>query len=230
MSTVRVAGVDGAPGGWAVALADLDLATATLSAPSVVCHESLDALVADGRVGTVSAIAVDMPIGLLDDHPRRADVEARRALGPRRSSVFPTPIRVTLAATDYADACKRSRAACGKALSKQAFNLLPKIAELDALVTPSDQARIVEAHPELAFARLAGEPLAHAKATEDGRRTRRDLITQLVGGMPPHDGVPELDTLDALANLATARHVACGTERRLGGELDATGKRCEIIW
>ena len=76
---------------------------------------------------TLAALAVDMPIGLPDDGPRLADQQARRRLGARRSSVFPTPVRATLDAVDYPDALAISRRVSGKGLSKQAFNLLPRI-------------------------------------------------------------------------------------------------------
>ncbi len=243
----RVAGIDGAPGGWAVAIATFD---GLFWEVDIRFETSLSDIVAGVRSGSIDAAAIDMPIGLLNAHPRPADVAARALLGPRRSSVFPTPLRVTLDAADYDDACERSRAECGKALSKQAFNLIPKIAELDALIEPADQDRIVEAHPELAFARLVGDgfagrrlesettdltpidltPLEAAKATPEGRQLRIDHITDTFGSLPDHSGVPITDALDAIANVATAAHVAAGTEERLGGDPDPTGKRCEIVF
>lgn len=226
-----VAGIDGCPGGWAVA---------TLRAGVVTVERatSLDRTVARIRAGEVAAAAIDMPIGLLNDRSRTSDHEARRFLGVRRSSVFATPVRATLQATDYVDACARSRAASGKALSKQAFHLLPKIAELDRLIEPGDQDRIVEAHPECAFARLAGLPLQHPKATQDGRTQRTDL---LAAALPEFSSsrldeliaaktVPLTDLLDALVLVLTARHVVAGTEHRLGGDVDSTGLRAEIVY
>ena len=81
--------------------------------------------------------AIDIPIGLPESGPRPADVEARRRVGPRRNSVFPAPARAVLGATTYGEACARSRQVGGKAISKQLFNILGKIAEVDALVTPA---------------------------------------------------------------------------------------------
>ena len=40
-----------------------------------------------------AAIAVDIPIGFPESGARTADIEAARFVGPRRSSVFPTPPR-----------------------------------------------------------------------------------------------------------------------------------------
>ncbi len=229
---IRVAGVDGAPGGWAIVEASAQLDDVTIE-----FAETLGDLVERVRGGRLAAAAIDMPIGLLDHHPRLADVLARQRLGPRRSSVFPTPLRTTLAADDYADACERSRARCGKALSKQAYNLIPKIRELDELVTPEDQSAIAEAHPELAFARLNGAPLEHPKATSDGREQRLALLAATFGAdleelmaTDRPTRAPITDVIDAMANTTTAARVALGTAESLGDDVDATGKRCAITF
>ncbi len=226
-----LAGIDGCPGGrWAVVRADNRLRTLSVHVVS-----DLTPVIEDLRRGALAAIAIDMPIGLLDDRSRASDREARALLGPRRSSVFPTPLRCVLDATDYADACARSRQASGKALSKQAFNLVPKIAELDALVRPEDQDRLVEAHPELAFTRLNGEPPADSKHTPEGR----ELRARLLGSELPTDAVrsildsglaPLPDLLDAASLVTTAARVHRGKEVRLGTEHDATGKRAEVVY
>ena len=98
----------------------------------------LTGVIDDLEEGRLRAVAIDIPIGLPESGPRRADVEARRRVGPRRNSVFPAPARAVLGATTYAEACARSRQVSGKAISKQLFNILGKIAEVDALVTPAD--------------------------------------------------------------------------------------------
>lgn len=231
-----VAGVDGCPKGWAVATATVvGEALADLRIERV---ESLDDTVASVRDGTISALAIDMPIGLIDEHPRHADVEARKLLGPRRSSVFPTPLRVTLDAADYDDARVRSLDACGKALSKQAWNLMPKIRELDALIHASDQPAIAEAHPECAFLRLQADiPLDHAKSTEAGQALRIGLLrasgrfdaTELDRALASK-AAPVVDILDAIVLTVTARHMASWTDRRLGDQSDPSGRRAEIVY
>ena len=210
--TGLVAGVDGCRGGWAVALAD---ATALVD---VLVIERFADVVALG----CDALALDMPIGLLDHGPRACDVEARRRLGPRRSSVFPTPLRPMLAATSYAEAL-----AIG-GLSKQAYNLLPKIREVDTLMSPLRQDRIAEVHPELCFARLRGEPCAAPKRTPEGRTERVRALGIVLAG-PPR-GAAWDDVLDACALVETARRLAGGEVERLGdGARDARGLRCEIV-
>lgn len=204
--------------------------------------DRLDHLVEQTRCGTLDALAIDMPIGLLDVHPRTADVEARRLLGKRRSSVFPTPVLAARDATGYHDACDRSRASCGKALSRQAWNLMPKIRQLDRLVEASDQPRVVEAHPECAFFRLSGRPLDEPKSNPEGRRIRTDLLagsglfepaelgSVLTGGNGDGRLAPLADLLDALVLVVTARHVSLGNEHRLGDQTDHRGRRAEIVF
>ena len=207
-----VAGVDGCRGGWAVALADLD--------------ELLDVRVVSTFVEVValgaSAVAVDMPIGLAEVGRRACDIEARRRLGPRRSSVFPAPLRPMLEAVSY----EQAKAIGG--LSKQAYHLLPKIREVDALMTPGRQRTTVEAHPELCFARLLGKPCRAPKRTPEGRAERR-MVAGLTIDRPPA-GAAWDDVLDACALVQTARRLVNGAVERLGdGSRDRRGLRCEIV-
>lgn len=181
---------------------------------------------------------IDIPIGLPDATSRLCDVEARRLLAPRRgSSVFPAPSRAALAGQDYAERCRLNRAACGKALSQQASHLIPKIREVDLAITPAMQAWIREAHPELAFAALAGAPLATRKATPDGVLERVALLQRAGVHLEPHSlrlglgrsRVKPDDLLDAAVLLLTARRLRDGTARVLGGDVDSRGLRMEIV-
>ena len=231
-----IAGVDGCPKGWAIATAIV--AGGTLADLRVGMVETLDHTITGVRDGTLAALAIDMPIGLINEHPRTADVDARKLLGPRRSSVFPTPVLATLDAHDYDDARDRSRAACGKALSKQAWNLMPKIRELDALIAADDQPAIAEAHPECAFLRLQGDvPLDHAKSTAEGRALRIELLRasgrfdagELDRALASRVA-PIVDLLDAIALTVTASHMTNSTDRRLGDQIDPHGRRAEIVY
>jgi predicted RNase H-like nuclease len=207
-----VAGVDGCRGGWTVALAD---------ANSIIDVRVLPTFAEVVALGC-AAVAVDMPIGLLDHGPRACDVEARQRLGPRRSSVFPTPLRAMLHATTYAEA----QAVAG--LSKQAYHLLPKIREVDAVMTLRRQRTIVEVHPELCFSRLLGAPCRAPKRTPEGRAERRAGL-DLDLDHPPA-GAAWDDVLDACVLVETARRLAGGQVERLGdGARDARGLRCEIV-
>jgi predicted RNase H-like nuclease len=197
---MRVAGVDGRRGGWVVAIVDL------AAAPRL---ESLEyvAPLAPTLADDLAVIAIDMPIGLSDEGPRACDLAARKLLQPHGTRVFPAPPRVSLAhARDYDAACRASISATGKSLSKQTWNLLPAIAEVDAL---ADDNRIVECHPELAFALMQGHPVDERKKTPEGRVARLDLLRQWL----PDLGDPAYgdDGLDALACAWSASRVAAGS-------------------
>ena len=232
-----VAGLDGCRAGWVVA-----------TMPAGPCPRPprprfeirviarLEAIVDHLTSGRLRAAGIDMPIGLPGTGPRACDVAARRMLGPRRGSVFPSPARTVLAAGDYEEACARSRAASGKAISKQLFNILPKIREVDLVLAaaPGLQARLVEMCPELSFAVLAGAPMRHAKRTAEGRAERLAALRPVFGHVgehvarPPAGAAPD-DVLDAIVGAWTARRYAGGTHLQLGGQLDETGLRMEVI-
>jgi len=227
---VSVAGLDGCRGGWVMAVVPLHG-----PGPSLVeVVTGLAGAAAALECGRLTAAAVDIPIGLPASGRRPADAAARRLLGPRRSSVFPTPVRAVLGARDYADACARSRAACGKAISKQLFHILDKIAEADAVVSPARQRRFVEVCPELSFALLAGAPMRHAKSTAPGRAERVRALAHDFPDAATHAAHPPRpakadDVLDAFACAWTARRFATGVHLHLGGERDETGLRMEMI-
>ncbi len=229
---VLVAGLDGCRAGWV-------LATVPLRAPGPLRVEvvtDLHDVVAGLVAGRLAAAAIDVPIGLAPVGPRRVDREARRRIGARRSSVFPAPVRPVLAATTYAQACSISRAVSGRGVSRQVFGILPKIHEVDRLQSPGLQARLVEMHPEVSFTELAGAPMHHAKRTPEGRLERvralrhafedtdADAVTEarLRGSQPD-------DVLDALVGAWTARRYARGSHVQLGGDLDETGLRMEMV-
>jgi predicted RNase H-like nuclease len=222
---MRVAGVDGCRAGWVVAQAES--AYGTLLDVTVVTSfaEVLRSL------RDVEMIAVDIPIGLPDTGARRCDIEARRRLGSRRSTVFPAPPRALLHQRDYQRAARTKRSLDGKGLSKQTFHLLPKIADVDSSMHPDLQARVVEAHPELAFVELFGAPL-DSKHTPVGRDRRQDLVQRFTGPrpLPVLAGARRDDVLDAVVLTRTAAKVVQGHATRLGdGARDARGLVMEIV-
>ncbi|HLK42013.1 MAG TPA: DUF429 domain-containing protein, partial [Thermoleophilia bacterium] len=171
-------GVDGCRRGWVVATGP---ATGGLVKVGVTTRvEELMPLVDSGHAVSV---AIDMPIGLADAGARCCDREARRFVGVRRGSVFPAPARDVLAATSYEDACARSRAASGVAVSRQTWNLVAKITELDQCMSPARQEVVVEAHPESGFAVLGGGPCQWPKRTAEGRRERERLLALVFPGV-----------------------------------------------
>ena len=186
--------------------------------------------------GDLAAVAVDIPIGLAACGPRACDVEARRRLGPRRGSVFPAPARAVLGTTTYEEACAVSRQVSGKGLSKQLYNIVAKIEEVDAVQSPLRQHALFEACPELSFAMMQGDaPMQHSKRTAPGRAERVAVLREHLGVDVPAllearaPGAQPDDVLDALALAWTAQRYLGGSCLRLGGELDATGLRMEVV-
>jgi predicted RNase H-like nuclease len=157
-------------------------------------------------------IAVDIPIGLPDkEGTRRCDVEVRKVLRPFGSRVFPAPVRATLPyVDDYPGACAESRRTCGKALSKQAWHILDKIAEADEL---ADDPRLHECHPEAAFALMGDGVIGDSKKTPGGRAERlrrlRIWLPDISDGEIPRGD----DALDALACAWSAMRYATGAAR-----------------
>ena len=92
-----IAGVDGCKRGWLCVLRDTD-GNVTSS-----CFDTAEALLAQSPRPAV--LTIDIPIGLPDVGPLTCDVEARVFVGPRRSSVFPAPIRPVLTASSWQEAC-----------------------------------------------------------------------------------------------------------------------------
>jgi predicted RNase H-like nuclease len=124
-------------------------------------------------------ILVDVPIGLPSGpNPRRCERLARRLAGARRASIFTPPARAVLSAPDYASANAANRRATGKGLSRQAWNLVPKIRQADELLhgDPSLAGRLLESHPEVCFRILAGDSLRHYKKTAAGRSERLAVL------------------------------------------------------
>ena len=229
-----MAGLDGCRAGWVLATTPANAGVVPRVEVRVI--DGLEVVVDELVSGRLCAAGIDIPIGLPPAGPRSCDVEARRMLGPRRGSVFPSPARPVLAAADYPEACALSRVASGTAISKQLFNILPKIREVDRVLAraPELRARVFEMCPELSFTVLAGTPMHHAKRSADGRAERLATLRPVFGDVralvarPPAGAAPD-DVLDALAGAWTARRFASGTYLHLGGELDETGLRMEMI-
>ena len=153
-----------------------------------------------------SAIGVDVPIGLPETPDRDADREARRFVGSRRSSVFPTFPRPVLEAATYEDAKVLCEERGWPKPSIQSFGMRHRILEIAPLAETDP--RIVEVHPEVAFRELVGRPLA-PKRTAVGSSERRDALRAASVELPdlPY---PLDDVLDAAVAAWTAARFARG--------------------
>jgi predicted RNase H-like nuclease len=208
---VVVAGADGCRTGWVVCRRCSD------GALDIRVVKSL----ADACEG-LSVLAVDMPIGFADvpRPPRACEIEARRLLPGKASSVFPTPCRPVLDCIRHAEANALSRS-LGVGINQQTFHLFPKMNEVDRLLrgTPALQRIVHEAHPELAFARMnGGKPVLSKKRQPEGHAERRALLAQHGFGVDVDrlSGAARDDILDAIAVCRTATLIAEGKATRLG--------------
>lgn len=172
-----------------------------------------------------TAVGVDVPIGLPSTGRRPCDTAAAARLGPSRSSVFPAPVRAVLAARGYTAACAASRATTGAAISRQTWNIVPKIGQWDAVAVPP---HVIEVHPELSFRALTPGTAFAPKKTARGAAQR---IAALARVLPldraladPPAGAGLDDILDALAAAWSAARWSTGHAEVLGGELDARGR------
>lgn len=167
LGRMAVVGVDGCSAGWIAVVLRYGRDVEALYAPTLV---ELSRRVPDARV-----FAVDIPIGLRTGARRRADEEARRLLGPRRSSVFFTPIRAALEAPTHADATRRSLELTGEGISQQAYRLGPKILEAERWCRDA-RPPVWEVHPEVSFTLLLGHPACAPKKTWAGMEERRAAL------------------------------------------------------
>jgi predicted RNase H-like nuclease len=234
---VFVAGADGCRAGWFAVLRDLESgATSHHVAPDFA--QLLQ--VCSGVV----ALALDMPIGLMDcveKGGRPVDRLARERLKPHRtSSVFSPPCRAALACETYEEALgvTQAHSAAGRGLTLQSFGLFPKLREVDGLMTPELQQLVREAHPELCFAGMnGGRPLEVSKQKPGGQEVRLRLLAAAGFDMAVRSvrraargGVGRVDVLDAYACCWTAGRIARGEAERLAGEpgVDARGLWMEL--
>lgn len=233
-----IAGVDGCRAGWVVTMKPVG--------STVEPEVHVVGTFADVLALTIGAtiVAIDIPIGLparVTTGGRPADREARRVLGARQSSVFAIPSRAAVERHDYAEACRAALQTSEppRKISRQAFNLFPRIREVDVAMTPHLQVRVRECHPELAFwAMNDRQPLTlpkkiRSRPYQEGLALRRNLLARAGLVLPAIDRLPGAgpdDLLDALACLWTAERIATGAATCVPShpDLDPRGLRQEI--
>ena len=229
-------GVDGCPKGWfAVSIHEIDHYELNI-------FDHIETLWQEFKKSAL--ILVDIPIGLPHWRSRLCDVEARKLLGKRGSSVFPAPSREAIQQPDYENACKVNQKILGKKLSLQTWSICPKIKQVDDVMNRNEQARklIRESHPEICFWALAGgRVMINNKKTEAGFEERLSLLKNV--NMNTEQVVNEAmqtfrrkdvardDILDALALAITA---ASPSETIMtipeNPELDVKGLQMEIVY
>ena len=224
---VTVVGIDACTAGW----------VAVVLRPGTAADGVFGATLSEiaAQVPAAQGFGVDIPIGLPTTGERPADLAARAALGPRRSSLFMTPVREALTATTHASATQKARELTGKGISRQAYGLAPKILEAEAWVAAL-QVPVWEVHPELSFTTLLGHPARASKKAWSGMRERLDALHSAgieLGELP---GAGDRAATDDVVDAAV---VAWSVQRLVSGkgvpypdppEMDAVTGRAIAIW
>jgi predicted RNase H-like nuclease len=205
-----VAGIDGyGRGAWIAVV--LDRGRFHRALPG----RSLDDLLP--QLQECAVLAIDIPIGLPDSGPRHADQLSYALLGPRRSSVFPTPPRAVLEAGSFEAANAIARESLGRGISLQAYGLRSRILEAERQIRAGRN--LIEVHPEVSFATLAGQPLAWSMSSWRGAPLRRSLLDNagivLPADLGPANHVPVPDILDAAVAAWSAQRFAYGLHTSL---------------
>ena len=188
-------------------------------------------------------IFVDMPLGLpFRKTDRQCDKDARKLLGKRSSSVFPSPCREAMNAKSYEEASTINFKQLGKKLSKQVWFIIPKIKDLDKFLLHNKIARqnIWESHPEINFKLLKGSDLQYSKKVPEGIKERLEILDrywihssseymEILSKHLKKDVSPD-DILDAMV-LAISAEICLNTssfEIPKDCELDAEGLRMQM--
>lgn len=216
--TDPVLGVDACAAGWVGVCLRPDLPPAVLVAATVA-----GLLDRARETGPVAVVAVDIPIGLPDRTARQADALARARLPGKGSTVFSTLTRTAYLAESYVEARAANLAATDgeRSASAQAHALRHKILEVDGWLRTAPAVEVIEVHPEVSFAALAGAPLATRKKDPAGAAARRAALAAVGFTAPPFyrgAGFAEDDLLDACAAAWTAARHARGLSESLPRE------------
>ena len=187
-------GVDGCRAGWTAAV--LDHGELRLNV-----YKSIASLVKEYPL--FDAFLIDMPIGLRNSlNQVRPEIDARKELGVKASSVFPIPSRDAVYAKEEEEQKKVNLRVLDKSLSKQSLAIIPKIRELDEFLNdyPEYKNKILESHPEVNFTRLNGSVVLSKKKEESGLSERRHILSKY------------LDKRDLSGMYDKAKELGCGQD------------------
>ena len=166
----KIAGIDGSKGGW-VCVSGYENNYKELK------FEKLKKF-SDIKSKNFSLVLVDIPVGLdidLKKGGRIVDNLARKELLTNKSSIFNAPSRLVLDAKNYEEANKINKSK-GMGLSKQSWNLVKKIKEVDEYIRNSNVTIIFESHPEIIFQIMKRDKITTKKKNDEGIIERRNLL------------------------------------------------------
>jgi len=166
----KIAGIDGSKGGW-VCVSGYENNFKELE------FEKLKEF-NDIKSKDFNLVLVDIPIGLdidLKKGGRIVDKLARKELLTNKSSIFNAPSRLVLEAKNYEEANKINKNK-GMGLSKQSWNLVKKIKEVDDFIRNSNKTIIFESHPEIIFQVMKRDKVSTKKKNDEGIIERKNLL------------------------------------------------------
>ena len=204
----NILGIDGSKSGWIGVKQNLNHEG---SSEILFNNKLIDFLSPD-----IELIIIDMPVGLdknIQQGGRLVDKEARKQLLKRKSSIFNAPIRDVLKAKSYNEANSISKSK-GLGISKQSWNLVPKINELDQILQIKIRPQIYESHPELCFQTMNGGVLKFSKKEKLGIKERKNILIKngldrkfLDNSLKKNKNFQPDDFLDACALSWTAMRI-----------------------
>ena len=204
----NILGIDGSKNGWVGVKQNLkhEGSSKVLFSNKLIDFISLD----------IELIIIDMPIGLdknIQQGGRLVDKEARKKLLKRKSSIFNAPIRDVLKAKSYDEANNISKRK-GLGISKQSWNLVPKINELDQILQIKTRPQIYESHPELCFQTMNDGKLRFSKKEKLGIKERKNILIKngfdrkfIDNNLKKNKNFQPDDFLDACALSWTAKRI-----------------------
>ncbi len=176
-SNFKVVGVDGCRAGWAAFTIDSSGNSFKIyNSIKMLCRENADA----------ELIIIDMPIGLPENmNDIRPEIEARKILGKKASSIFNCPCRQAVYKESYKEANEMNKNVLGKGLSQQSYAICPKIREIDMFLKDNEEYKnkLIESHPEICFSKLNGTPIFENKKTPEGIKKRISVLSKYYKGI-----------------------------------------------
>ncbi len=234
--TMQYIGVDGCKFGWFYVALDNE------SGWKVGVVDNINELLS--LISVSEATLIDIPIGLrgTEKNERLCDLSARKALGKRRSSVFPAPCRRAVYCTDYKQASDTNYMDTGRKLSKQSWGITSKIKEVDAFLRKNPQLNnVYEMHPELCFWALNNKKeMTYSKKKLEGFEERVNTLTTYYCQSSAiidksltnyrRKDVAKDDVLDALVGAVTARNRQPLKTMPATPEFDIEGIKMGIVY
>ena len=173
----KVVGVDGCRAGWlAFTIDNSGYSLNIYNSIEMLCRENAEA----------KLIIIDMPLGLPESiNDIRPEIEARKILGKKASSIFNCPCRQAVYKDSYKEANEMNKNVLGKGLSQQSYAICPKIREIDMFLKDNEEYKdkLIESHPEICFSKLNGTPIFENKKTPEGIKKRISVLSKYYKGI-----------------------------------------------